>query len=294
VSPRAEANAVDARQLTSAVKSRAGELGLSACGVAPYDPKYTFAQFEGAEAGDTVVVVALEQNYEATQTIPSVRGDKAALLAYADVMKLSSRLAEFLHDSGYRAHVHDFQGQAVVLHYAVEAGLGQMGLNGQLLTPAAGSRCRLTMITTNAPLLVDKPQDYGIHGICDRCQACVQRCPSGAIPAKRAMYRGVEKAKLNTGRCFPVVAQVHACAICMKVCPIQRYGLARVLDRYRDDGTILGKDTDELEGYEWPLDGKHYGPGEKPRLEPSFFNPPGFNFDPSRKLPQAVAEKDFT
>ena len=90
------------------------------------------------------------------------------------------------------------------------------------------------------------------------------------------MHRGVEKAKLNLSRCFPVVAQVYGCSVCMKVCPVQRYGLTRVLDHYEASGEILGAGTDELEGYDWPLDGLHYGPGERPALAPDFFDVPGF------------------
>ena len=161
-------------------------------------------------------------------------------------------------------------------HYAVQAGLGQLGYNGQLLTPQAGSRCRITLITTDAPLEPDGPRDFGVPAICNRCRACVRRCPAGAIPNRPAMHRGVEKVKLNLSRCFPVVAQVYGCSVCMKVCPVQRYGLTRVLDHYEQSGEILGAGTDELEGYDWPLDGLHYGPGERPSLAPAFFDVPGF------------------
>jgi ferredoxin len=163
-----------------------------------------------------------------------------------------------------------------VHHYAVQAGLGQMGFNGQLLTPQAGSRCRLCLITTDAPLTRDQPRDLGIPRLCEECRICVRRCPSGAIPARRAEFRGVEKNKLNLARCFPVVAQATGCSVCMKVCPVQRYGLAAVLSEYKQSGRILGKDTDELEGYRWPLDGRHYGPGTRPALAASFFDVPGF------------------
>jgi hypothetical protein len=62
----------------------------------------------------------------------------------------------------------------------------------------------------------------------------------------------------------------------MKVCPVQRYGLAAVLGEYKQSGRILGKDSDELEGYDWPLDGRHYGPGARPSLDAPFFDVPGF------------------
>ncbi len=83
-----------------------------------------------------MIVCVLEQNYAATQTIPSLRADRATMATYAEMMQLAARLAAFLHQQGFRAHAHDFVGQTVVIHYGVAAGLGQLGLNGQLLTPA--------------------------------------------------------------------------------------------------------------------------------------------------------------
>jgi ferredoxin len=89
------------------------------------------------------------------------------------------------------------------------------------------------------PLEFDAPADYGLEGICDRCQVCVRRCPVGAIPSARREHRGVTKITLNTKRCFPIVAQAAGCAVCMKVCPVQAYGL----DEFGRTGRILGKDT---------------------------------------------------
>ena len=44
----------------------------------------------------------------------------------------------------------------------VEAGLGQLGVNGQLLSPHFGSRARLQVILTDANVEYDKPVDFGI------------------------------------------------------------------------------------------------------------------------------------
>ena len=279
----------DPSALTAAMKRHAAQLGISAIGVAPYDPKYTFAEYAGRNVGDRVVVCALEQNYGSTQMIPSIKSEQAALSAYAEVEDRLVALADWLRARGYRARPETFAGESVFIHYGVAAGLGQLGLNGQLLTPEAGSRCRLIVLTTDAPLDFDEPVDYGLEGICDRCQICVRRCPVGAIPSIRKEHRGVMKAKLNTKRCLPIVTQVAGCAICMKVCPIQRYGLAAVLDEYQRSGRILGKDTDELEGYDWPLDGKHYRPGRKPRLPVEITRPPGLPFDATRTEPPGEA-----
>jgi epoxyqueuosine reductase len=274
----------DPEEVTRLIREYAAAAGLSAVGFAEYDPKYTFAEY--TEHRDAYVIVAVvEQDWAATQTAPSDRSERAHFGAYAELLPRVAKVAEFIKTLGHPAHAQFAEGEGVLIHYAVQAGLGQLGLNGQLLTPQAGSRCRLAAITTGAPLVPDQPVDYGIERICDECQLCVKRCPVGAIPNQRREFRGVVKAKIKSERCFPVVAQMHGCAICMKVCPVQRHGLEAVTDHFVQTGTILGKGTDELEGYVWPADGRFYGPGQKPRFTPELINPPGWFMDPSRKTP---------
>lgn len=282
------ATAVSPVTLTAELKSEARRLGISAIGVAPYDPRFTFAEKAGRNAGDRMIVCVLEQPWEATQQLPCTASEKVALTTYAVLLERMTGLVSWLQQRGYRANAEDYEGGSAFIHYGVQAGLGQLGLNGQLLTPQAGSRCRLAGITTDAPLVFDQPRDYGIEGVCDRCRVCVRRCPVGAIPATRHEFRGVTKAKLNTKRCLPIVSQVDGCAICMKVCPVQKYGLDAVVTEYEASGHILGKDTDELEGFDWPVDGRHYGPGTRPRISDELAAPPGMHFDPGRSAPPAT------
>ena len=256
---------------TDWVHDRARRIGMSTVGFAPYDERYTFAEHALEAAGPNVIVCVLEQRWSSNETLPGPVGEQTALSTNAEIIEMASQLAEAIVDAGFAARAHSTEGIAVVHHYGIEAGLGQMGVNGQLLTPEAGSRCRLAMVTTQMPLVLGEPRDFGIPRICDECQACVRRCPAGAIPVKRTWYRGIEKSKLNLARCFPVVSQVHGCSICMKVCPIQRYGLAEVIRHRASTGEILGVGSDELEGYVWPIDGRRYGPGQRPKLEPDFF-----------------------
>lgn len=291
--PRAVRVEVDAGELTAAVKAKAHEIGLSAVGVAQYDQKWVFEPVLQPLIGDRVIVCVLEQNWDATQTIPSARGERAALNAYSRGIPMADALAEHLRSLGYAARAGDAGGPVMSIAFAVAAGLGQLGLNGQLLTPFAGSRCRLFAIVTDAPLLFDAPVDYGVPAICDACQVCVRRCPSGAISSKRQLHRGVYKAKIKTERCIPMMAAAEGCAVCMKVCPVQRYGLPAVLAEFERSGSILGKGTDELEGYTWPVDGAHYGPGAKPRAATTdeFLRPNGLVYDPQRKLPVLASEE---
>jgi epoxyqueuosine reductase len=262
---------MDPAELTRKVKAEAARLGLNTIGIAPYDPKYEFEPFLGRNAGDRVIICVLEQNYATTQLAPNTVAERAVMSAYSELMQMSASLATYLQDLGYKAAPTSPHGTGAMIHYAVQAGLGQLGHNGQLLTPFAGSRCRLVSMTTDAPLDFDAPRDYGINKICEECQVCVQRCPANAIPRRRAYHRGVEKAKINTRRCLPLVSQAGGCAVCMKVCPVQAYGLAAVYEEYEKTGRILGKGTDELEGFTFPVDRRYYGPGEMPKLDQEFF-----------------------
>ena len=155
----------------------------------------------------------------------------------------------------------------------VAAGLGQLGANGQLLSPHFGSRSRLMLVTTDAPVTYDEPADYGIHKFCQECQVCVNRCPGRAIPRDKVWWRGVERNKLIYDRCRPVMVKYHGCAACMIVCPIQKYGMKPVMEHYVETGEVLGKGSDNLEGFS--LKGKGYfASGELPQFDREFFEFP--------------------
>jgi ferredoxin len=261
----------DPAELTAALKAEAARLGISACGIAAHSDAYTYEQYRGLQVGDRVVICALETNYDACQEVPSPRSEKAQLFAGVQLVRRMGQLSTFLLERGYRVRYNagETGGDGIAIHYGVAAGLGQLGMNGQLLTPQVGPRCRLQYLNTDAPLLLDEPVDYGIPKICDACQVCVRRCPAGAIPNRRTFYRGVEKARIKPERCVPVIAQVDHCAVCMKVCPVQRYGLSAVMEEFMRSGEILGKGTDELEAYDF--EGNVYRAGVRPKLDAAWF-----------------------
>jgi ferredoxin len=262
-------------ELTKELKERGLSMGLSAIGVADMDRRYVIAEHQHRELGSKMVVCIAERNWEAVQSGPSAAFEQASLHANGELMMRAVKLADYLKGCGYAAEALPFEGVALSIPFAVAAGLGQLGINGQLLTPQAGSRASLCLIATDAPLVTDGPRDFGIEALCDKCLVCVQRCPMGAIPAKRAEHRGVTKAKLRLERCLPAVAKVHGCGICMTTCPAQRYGTAAMIEHWERTGTILGKGTDELEGYTWS-DGDYYGPRQRPTHDPVFLEMPSF------------------
>jgi hypothetical protein len=69
------------------------------------------------------------------------------------------------------------------------------------------------------------------------------------------------------------MGRYDGCAICMKVCPVQRYGMGPVMEHYVATGEVLGKGTPNLEGYTLKDKG-YFGPGRNPHFDRSFFDIP--------------------
>ena len=265
--------------VTQKIKDKARELGYLEVGITAYDTRYEYQSKRGFNHYPHAICLAYEQDFEPTQTIPSIDAEIVHSSTYRTQAAAGLELANYIRSLGYHAQViHSSDATGPVIPMFVAAGLGQLGACGYLLTPHAGNRNRLMMVTTDANVTHDQPVDYGIHAFCQVCQVCVNRCPGRALMRDKIWWRGIEKNKLYFKRCRPVMARYLGCGVCMKVCPIQKYGLKNVMEHYAATGQVLGKGTHDLEGY--TLEGKGYfGPGEMPVFEAGFFNMPHGNAD---------------
>ena len=271
----AEAEPGPGKDVSNEIRQKAFELGYGMVGYTAYDPRYTFkSKRNWVKPYPNAICLAMEQPYEKTQAIPSAEAEEAVFATYRREGAAGLELAAYINSLGYHAQVQSPNDAASAVHpMFVEAGMGQMGAMGYLLSPHFGSRHRLMLITTDAPVTYGKPVDYGITAFCSICQVCVNRCPGRALMRDRVWWRGVEKFKVVAKRCRPVMGRYAACGICMKVCPIQRYGLKPVMEHYAATGQVLGKGTHLLEGYEMH-DLGYFGPGELPRFDSDFFHIP--------------------
>jgi ferredoxin len=243
--------------ITSLVKDEAMRLGFDAVGIARFHRTYVYSNYLDQVRYKHLIVLALERP-------PDDFDNEILSVAYMhktqEVMHQGTEwmlaLIAVLRARGYRGQVVAGPigiNMVKVLPYAEEAGLGQMGLNGQLLSPYFGSRWHPFALSTDAPLTPDGPRDFGIPKLCDSCQVCVRRCPGRAIPKVRVHWRGAYKNKLDVEKCVPMLMRYATCNVCTKVCPVQKYGLAAVAEHYEaTGGEVLGKGTDELEGYTLP------------------------------------------
>jgi ferredoxin len=268
---QAEPAETKAGDSTAAIKEEALRLGFDAVGIARFHRTYVYSNYRRLVRYKNLIVLALERPVEDFEgQILSIDYMHMTQQLMHQGTELMLELIAFLGARGYRGQVVAGPigiNMVKVLPYAEEAGLGQMGLNGQLLSPYFGSRWHPFALSTDAHVTPDGPRDFGIPKLCDSCQVCVRRCPGRAIPNVRVHWRGAIKNKLDVEKCVPMLMRYATCNICTKVCPVQKYGLAAVTEHYEaTGGEVLGKGTEELEGYTLP-DRGHQGVGTLPRFD---------------------------
>ena len=169
------------------------------------------------------VVVAEEMSLDMIGPAPHTPSLVESMKNYAKGAYISAQLAAFIANLGYEATANHLRHYTAVLPpLAVDAGLGEVGRLGYLITKEFGPRIRLSAVTTNLPLISDKPVDIGVEDFCKFCKKCANCCPSQSIPHDDELkkFNGTLKWKLNDETCFGYWAKAGTdCCICMKVCP---------------------------------------------------------------------------
>ena len=136
---------------------------------------------------------------------------------------IAVQVAAFIHRLGYPARAHiDGNYRVVCPLVARDAGLGEFGRMGLLMTPKLGPRVRLAVVTTDLPLAADqRPRDYTVLDFCSRCKKCALACPSNAISfGDRVEVDGVRRWRIDSDACFTYWNTIGTdCGRCVRVCP---------------------------------------------------------------------------
>ena len=142
---------------------------------------------------------------------------------YLEAGRIAIQLTKFIGNIGYEARAHiDGNYEVVCPLVARDAGLGEIGRMGILMTPKRGPRVRIAVVTTNIPLIVDIPKpDYSVIDFCTICKKCAHSCPSQAISFNdREEINGVLRWQINQEHCFTLWCKLGTdCSHCLSVCP---------------------------------------------------------------------------
>ena len=129
------------------------------------------------------IAILVDQGYE---TMEGASGDDwisgaQSMRAYLRAQLIGGVVGAHIRSLGYSARGHSVMDQDV-LHIPIilEAGLGELSRIGELvLNPYVGPRFKSGVITTNLPLLPDKPIDFGLQGL---LREMYQVCPGVPVP----------------------------------------------------------------------------------------------------------------
>ena len=217
-----------------AIKALSYFLGADITGICEL-PEYTW--YSHKEDGQPLepyhkyaVVMLIDQGFD---TMEGGSGDDwisgaQSMRAYLRGAEIAGVMAEVLRGEGFPARSQT-NADSDVLHIPLVmwAGLGELSRIGELmLNPFIGPRLKTVVLTTNMPLEVDKPIDFGLQYFCNNCWKCARECPCDAIPlGDKVMFNGYEIWKPDVERCTRyrlTNSKGSACGRCMKTCPLNK------------------------------------------------------------------------
>lgn len=223
------------------IKRLARFFGADLCGITDVDPRWHYTERPDTKtmkpvandlpAGLThVIVMGHEMDKELVDTYPSALAGAATGREYSHEAAIVMQLAAYIRNLGYNA-VASMNDTALVIPYAIKAGLGEYGRNQMVLTPEFGPRVRFSKIFTDMPMAVDVVREFGLSRYCQDCTICSDACPPKALPKGAPTFeggspstiKGVKKWSANCEACFGYWAKIKTdCAICMRVCPFHQ------------------------------------------------------------------------
>ena len=205
----------DPQAMTATIKALTLDLGAVMVGVAPLTEDMLTEELPIDLP--YVISFGVAMDRDAALHAPSEKSALTIQAEYRGTDRISAQLAEHIRQKGWSAQaaIHNF----LQIPAAVEAGLGQLGKHGSMISKELGSMYRLGAVVTDLPLVVDAPQDIGVDDFCAICTVCTTNCPPNAIFDTKQMVRGRERWYVDFDTCIPYFVENHGCGICIGVCP---------------------------------------------------------------------------
>ena len=203
------------------------EIGFDDCGIAPIHRLDNDAQFmdewiaQGLHGNMDYLERNRDKRYDPSILVPGAQTVVVCLLHFDKsgrdyhrtvkslLYKLEARLKEeFGEDIVSQTHQHIFCDSAPILErrWCVEAGLGFIGKNHQLIHPTLGSMVHPGEIVINKPVPISNTQ-YQISEHCADCRLCLDACPTGAL--RNEVWDATQCIAYTT----------HHCLECQNICP---------------------------------------------------------------------------
>jgi ferredoxin len=230
-----EKQIISPERATEKVKGFATHLGADLVRVGPLNPLWVYtnvgktwhdpARWFGQPievAHKSAISLAVGIDPRMLETGPVLPEVVEIMRVYVRVATIAVTLADYIRALGYPARANVMPNyQVLCVPIAIDAGMGELGRHGLLITKELGSALKLATVTTDLPLVYDPPRDVGAEEFCKDCSICAESCPSGAISqADPKVVRGVERWVINPEACFSVWNETGTdCGVCVASCP---------------------------------------------------------------------------
>ena len=132
------------------------------------------------------IVFAVRHRSSLLDLAPSYFSWGSTADSYSRLKLITTQMTDFIRGLGYDAMYRETRGggepELNMVPLALDAGIGEFARTGRVLSPEYGINMRLKAVTTELPLLPDKPISFGTHEFCMACESCAKYCPPGAVP----------------------------------------------------------------------------------------------------------------
>lgn len=225
------------------------QVGFDDCGIAPVQRLDNDAQFmdqwlaQGLHGNMDYLERNRDKRYDPSVLVPRAQTVVVCILHFDKsgrdyhrtvkslLYQLEARLKEeFGENIVSQTHQHIFCDSAPMLErrWCVEAGLGFIGKNHQLIHPTLGSLVHPGEIVINLPVITEttpkghqrdtegipnhlRVHDGFINNTCADCQLCLEACPTGAL--RNEVWDATQCIAYTT----------HHCLECQLICPYNRH-----------------------------------------------------------------------
>lgn len=284
-------------EATVMVKRAARFFGADMVGIAPLDRRWIFSHafwadgahkeivFEPSDALEEtedqliipekmqwVIVMGARMDHNMIKYTPSPLGCAETRITYSRMGLMVSGMAEFLRGMGYLA-IPSINDLGLNIPMAIDAGFGEQGRNGKLITPKFGPSVRLSKIVTDLPLVRDNPIRFGVVEFCQTCLKCAEMCHVGAITTGERTWNrpsisnnsGQYTWHLDNELCrrYWSMGNGTNCTACVRACPFTKprgwvHDITRTLISNAPVLNPIWRKLDDVMGYGKEEDATHF------------------------------------
>jgi reductive dehalogenase len=222
--------------MSERVKQAGHFYGADLVGITKVNPLWVYSHYFELASGKYekleipykyAIVMGIEMKWPEINMTPGPEASAATALAYSQMAEVAGSLAKYIRALGYEAiPCGNDTTQSIPL--AIDAGLGELGRNGLLISPEYGPRQRICKVLTNLPLIPDKPIDFGMRSFCETCHSCAGSCPVNAVRKEDRTTEqtsisnrpGILRWPVDVAKCYLFWEENGTdCSNCVAACP---------------------------------------------------------------------------